>query len=284
MNNIADKCFPKAFWQSTGSNDIIGDIIASATPEITENLHKLLCGQNVTTYIDTSVIYPEVQNNPYSIYSFLLLAGYLRVSAVYPQHDGNFMCNVGIPNREIAFVYEKEILNKTNQNGIAVSISQAIFLGDTDKLQTLLEQFMLQSISYMDVTNESFYHGMMLGLCAVLSNSYQVRSNRESGLGRFDVMLIPRVKSMPGFIYEFKFTKDEKEDLSILVDEALNQIEEKKYDTEFLDSGIRHIVKIGIAFCGKTAVVKKQDRAGQGTDPCPGQEEKTDEKIDDTQS
>ena len=284
INYIADKCFPKAFWQSTGSNYIIGDIIASATPEITENLHKLLCGQNVTTYIDTSVIYPEVQNNPYSIYSFLLLAGYLRVSAVYPQHDGNFMCNVGIPNREIAFVYEKEILNKTNQNGIAVSISQAIFSGDTDKLQTLLEQFMLQSISYMDVTNESFYHGMMLGLCAVLSNSYQVRSNRESGLGRFDVMLIPRVKSMPGFIYEFKFTKDEKEDLSILVDEALNQIEEKKYDTEFLDSGIRHIVKIGIAFCGKTAVVKKQDRAGQGTDPCPGQEEKTDEKIDDTQS
>lgn len=111
INYISDKCFPKAFWQSTGSNDIIGEIIASATPEITENLHKLLCGQDITTYVDTSVIYTEVQNNPYSIYSFLLLAGYLRVSAVYPQHDGNFMCDVGIPNKEIAFVYEKEVLN-----------------------------------------------------------------------------------------------------------------------------------------------------------------------------
>lgn len=257
INYIADKCFPKAFWQSTGSNEIIGEIIASATPEIMENLHKLLCGQNITTYVDTSVIYPEVQNNPYSIYSFLLLAGYLRVSAVYPQHDGNFMCDVGIPNKEIAFVYEKEVLNKINQNGIAVSISQAIFSGDTDKLQNLLEQFMLQSISYMDTADESFYHGMMLGLCAVLSNSYQVRSNRESGLGRFDVMLIPRAKSMPGFIYEFKFTKDEKADLSVLADEALNQIKEKKYDTEFLNSGISNIMKIGIAFRGKTAVVKK---------------------------
>lgn len=257
INYIADKCFPKAFWQSTGSNDIIGEIIAAATPEIIENLHMLLTGRSITTYIDTGVIYPEVNNNPYSIYSFLLLAGYLRVSAVYPQHDGNFMCDVAIPNKEIAFVYEKEILNKTNHNGIAASISQAIFSGDTDKLQTLLDKFMLESISSMDVASESFYHGMMLGLCAVLSNRYQVRSNRESGLGRFDIMLIPQTKSMPGFIYEFKFTKDEKADLSALADEALKQIEEKKYDTELSASNINRIIKIGIAFRGKNAVVRK---------------------------
>ena len=257
INYIADCCFPKAFWQSTGSNNIIGEIIASATPEITEDLHKLLSGQNITTYIDISVIYPEVQNNPYSIYSFLLVAGYLRVSAIYPQHDGNFMCEVGIPNKEIAYVYEKEVLNKTNQNGIAISISQAIFSGDTDRLQVLLDKFMLESISSFDTANEGFYHGMMLGLCAVLSHRYQVRSNRESGLGRFDIMLIPRVKDIPGFIYEFKYTKDEKEDLEILADEALKQIEDKKYDTEITDIGISDIVKIGIAFRGKNAVVKK---------------------------
>lgn len=210
INYISDKCFPKAFWQSTGSNEIIGEIIASATPEVTENLHRLLRGQNITTYVDTSVIYPEVQNNPHSIYSFLLIAGYLRVSAIYPQHDGNFMCDVGIPNKEIAFVYEKEVLNKTKQSGVAVAIQQAIFSGDADRLQELLEKFMLQSIASLDGANEGFYHGMMLGLCAVLSNRYQVRSNRESGLGRFDIMLIPREKSMPGFLYEFKFSKDKK--------------------------------------------------------------------------
>lgn len=114
----------------------MGEIIASATPEITENLHKLLSGQNITAYIDTSVICPEVQTNPYSIYSLLLVAGYLRVSAIYPQHDGNFMCDVGIPNKEIAYVYEKEVLNKTNQNSIA--ISQAVFSENTDRLQMIL--------------------------------------------------------------------------------------------------------------------------------------------------
>ena len=98
---------------------------------------------------------------------------------------------------------------------------------------------------------------MMLGLCAILSNRYQLHSNKESGLGRFDIMLIPRVKSMPGFIYEFKHTKDEKTDLDALADEALKQIDDRKYESELLASGIRNIVKIGIAFRGKNAVVKK---------------------------
>ena len=130
INYIADQCFPKAFWQSTGSNEIIGEIIAAATPEITEGLQKLLCGETITTYVDASVIYPEIQNNPYTIYSFLLAAGYLKVAAVYPQNDGNFMCDVAIPNKEISCVYEKEILNRTNQNSVAISINQAIFSGD----------------------------------------------------------------------------------------------------------------------------------------------------------
>ncbi len=78
INYISDQCFPKAFWQSTGSNDIIGEIIGTATPEINENLYKLICGNTVTTYVDTSVIYPEVQSNLNSIYSFLLVAGYLK--------------------------------------------------------------------------------------------------------------------------------------------------------------------------------------------------------------
>lgn len=257
INYISDKCFPKAFWQSTGSNDIIGEIISAATPEITEGLYKLLCGEKITTYVDTSVIYPEVQNNPYSIYSFLLVTGYLKVAAVYPQHDGNFMCDVAIPNKEISFVYEKEVLNKTNQNSVSISVNQAIFSGDAKKLQVLLEDFMLKSISSMDGANEGFYHGMMLGLCAVLGNRYQVKSNRESGLGRFDIQLMPLVSGIPGFIFEFKHTGDDHADLEALADRALQQIDEKKYDTELRDAGIGSIVKIGIAFRGKNAVVKR---------------------------
>lgn len=257
INYISDQCFPKAFWQSTGSNDIIGEIIGTATPEITENLYKLFCGNTITTYVDTSVIYPEVQNNPYSIYSFLLVAGYLKVAAIYPQNDGNYMCDVAIPNKEILYVYEKEVLNRTNQNNVSISIHQAIFSKDTRKLQSLLEDFMLKSISTMDGANEAFYHGMMLGLCAVLGSQYKVRSNRESGLGRFDVELLPMMKEMPGFIFEFKHTKDINVDLDSLANSALRQIDDMKYDTELKDFGVKNIVKIGIAFRQKSAVVKR---------------------------
>ena len=257
INYIADKCFPKAFWQSTGSNEIIGEIISTATPETTEDLYKLLCGEKITTYIDTSVIYPEIQNNPYSIYSFLLVAGYLKVAAVYPQNDGNFMCDVAIPNKEIAFVYEKEVLNRTNQNNVSISISQAIFSGDTKKLEFLLEEFMIKSISSMDGVNEGFYHGMMLGLCAVLGNRYRVRSNRESGLGRFDIQLMPLVNGIPGFLFEFKHTNDAHVDLASLAEKALQQIDEKKYDTDLRDAGVNSIIKVGIAFRGKNVVVKR---------------------------
>ena len=256
INYISNQCFPKAFWQSTGSNDIIGEIIGTATPEITENLYKLFCGNTITTYVDTSVIYPEVQNNPYSIYSFLLVAGYLKVAAIYPQNDGNYMCDVAIPNKEILYVYEKEVLNRTNQNNVSISIHQAIFSKDTRKLQSLLEDFMLKSISTMDGANEAFYHGMMLGLCAVLGSQYKVRSNRESGLGRFDVELLPMMQGIPGFIFEFKHTKDINVDLDSLANSALRQIDDMKYDTELKDFGVKNIVKIGIAFRQKSAVVK----------------------------
>lgn len=257
INYISDNCFPKAFWQSTGSNEIIGEIIQTATPEITKDLYKLLCGEKIAAYIDTGVIYPEVQNNPYSIYSFLLVAGYLKVANIYPQSDGNFMCDVAIPNKEITFVYEKEVLNRTNQNSLAISISQAIFSKDTQKLQALLEDFMVKSISSIDGANEGFYHGMMLGLCAILGNRYKIRSNRESGLGRFDIQLMPLAKGMPGFIFEFKHTKDEHTHLSALADSALQQIETKKYDTELRDNGVNSIIRIGIAFRGKSAVVRR---------------------------
>lgn len=258
INYISDQCFPKAFWQSTGSNDIIGEIIGTATPEINENLYKLFCGNTVTTYVDTSVIYPEVQSNPNSIYSFLLVAGYLKVAEIYPQNDGNYMCDVAIPNKEILYVYEKEVLNRTNQNNVSISIHQAIFSKDTSKLQSLLEDFMLKSISTMDGASEAFYHGMMLGLCAVLGSQFKVRSNRESGLGRFDIELLPMVKGIPGFIFEFKHTKDINVDLDSLANSALKQIEDMKYDTELNDFGVEDIVKIGIAFRQKSAVVKRR--------------------------
>ena len=258
LNYIADKCVPKAFWTSTGSNEVIAEVLREATPEILEALQKLLRGESVMTYIDTNVIYPEIQKNPYMIYSFLLVTGYLRISEKYLQEDGNYFCKVAIPNREIAYVYKKEVLDKTKQHNFALEIQQSILMGETKALQKHLEKFMLNTISSFDTANEAFYHGMMLGLCAVLSINYQVYSNRESGLGRFDIMLLPRKKELPGFIFEFKYTKEENADLEMLAAEALEQIEDKKYETELREAGVQDIVKMGIAFRGKEAVVRKE--------------------------
>ena len=257
INYISENCFPKAFWQATGSNDIIGEIVGEADDEIRENLYRLLSGKTVTSYIDTGVIYPEIRNNPYSIYSFLLVAGYLKVARVYPQHDGNYMCDVAIPNKEISFVYSREVLNKTDKTNTAISVRQAIFSKDASKLQKVLEDFMIGSVSAFDGTGESFYHGMMLGLCAILSDRYRIRSNRESGLGRFDIALIPASGSDPGFIFEFKYADRDNADLDALADRALRQISEKKYDTELCSLGVKKIVRTGIAFRGRKAVVKR---------------------------
>ena len=257
INYVASKCVPKAFWTSTGSNEVIGEMLEAATPEIMEGLQKLMRGEAVMTYIDTYVIYPEIQNNPYMIYSFLLITGYLRISESYPQENGDFFCKVAIPNREIAYVYKKEVLDKTKQHNYALSIQQSILMGETHMIQEHLTKFMLSTISSFDTANETFYHGMMLGLCAVLSINYKIYSNRESGLGRFDIMLRPCKKNLPGFIFEFKYTKDEVADLENLAEEALKQIEDKKYETELRDEGVNDIVKMGIAFRGKEAVVKR---------------------------
>ena len=259
INYFSNECEPGAYWQSTGSNEIIGDILTKATPEITENLRKLLQGESISAYIDTGVIYPEVVKNPQSIYSFLLVAGYLKLSEAVLMPDGNYMCKVCIPNKEIAFVYAKEILGRLNlpeSESTAVEISRAVYDKDIEKLKASIEKYLIQTISVYDTGSEAFFQGLMLGLCAILNNRYQVKSNRESGLGRFDIQLYPLTEDLPGFIFELKHTKEENADLERLADEALVQIDEKKYDAEMTESGIKEIIKIGIAFHGKNVSVR----------------------------
>lgn len=261
INYVDENCYPKAFWQSTGSNEIIGDIIAAATPEITENLRRLMQGETVTTYVDTGVIYPEVKKNPSSIYSFLLVAGYLRCTEIIPQNDGNFMCRVSIPNKEIAFVYAKEIISRLlpeRGESTAAAIQQAIFERNTEALQKHLSAYLMETISVYDTGSEAFYQGLMIGLCAILNNRYTVRSNRESGLGRFDIQLCPLDKGLPGLIFELKASKKGSESLDRLAADALRQIDEKRYETEMRVVGIQEILKIGIAFRGKEISIKSK--------------------------
>lgn len=112
INYFSNGCNPQAFWQSTGSNDIIGEVLENANEEIFENLNALMQGDTFRTYVDTGVIYPQIQNNPSSVYSFLLMAGYLKIVKADVTYGGDYMCEVALPNREIMSVYSREILRR----------------------------------------------------------------------------------------------------------------------------------------------------------------------------
>lgn len=258
INYISESCTPKAFWQATGSNDIIGETVANCSNEVNNNLQKLLEGNTITTYLDTNVIYPNIYESPYSIYSFLTVAGYLKINKIYPLEDCNYMCDLAIPNKEIKVVYEKEVLSKIGKTNLKILIDQALFTKDFSKLKDLLTKFLVESVSSFDGSNEAFYQGMMLGLCATLNNIYKISSNKESGLGRYDIELEPKDKKLPGYIFELKYVRDVKKIEEAAIN-ALNQIDEKRYDTNMKLNNIKSIIKVGISFCGKNTCLKYKD-------------------------
>lgn len=259
-----NECIPRAFWQSTGSNDIIGEVLMNATTETYEKLESLMQGKSFVTHIDTGVIYPQLQNNPSSIYSFLLVTGYLKAVTNDQPFGGDYMCEVALPNKEISYVYSKEILSKFEDvipPSAATAIQEAIYTMDIPKLQNKLETFLLQTISFHDAANETFYHGLILGLCAMLDNQYRITSNREAGDGRFDIQMLPLNKKLPGILVELKAGKKCTEgQLEELAKTALKQINDRQYYAEMEAQGVKEIMQYGIAFSGKSASVKAEVR------------------------
>lgn len=258
VNYFSNECEPRPFWVSTGSNDIIGEVLAEADDEIYKRLTSLVNGEPFTTFIDTGVIYPQIKNNPSTIYSFLLVTGYLKALKTTPSFSGDFMCEVSLPNREISLVYNKEILQRLEHlipQSTAISIQEAIFSGDYARLKAQLQTLLMQSVSSFDTAGENFYHGFVLGLCALMGGAF-VTSNRKSGDGRYDIQLKPVRKSLPGILIELKAEKNcGEETLKKLAETALRQINEKKYDTELTTAGVKTIYKYGVAFSGKKVEV-----------------------------
>ena len=135
-------------------------------------------------------------------------------------------------------------------------IAECLYANDVKKLQKAISENMDKSISFYDAGAEGFYHGLTLGLIALLDNQYRIKSNRESGDGRYDISLIPREKKYPGIIMELKWKSGlEEAELEKLSIDALGQIDEKRYDLELKEEGIENIIKLGIAFSGKKVVI-----------------------------
>ncbi len=263
INYVSKNCVPQAYWVNTGKNEVLEDVLKVATDDITERLHALLQGESIIARIDQNVVYRDLSEEPGNIYSLLLVAGYLKISRKELQADGSYLCEVSIPNKEIAAVYKSEILSHLLQIGVitrttANKIAESLYVGDFTKLQKAIAEYMDKSISFYDGGSEGFYHGLILGLIALMDNQYKIKSNRESGDGRYDISLFPKIPKYPGIIMEFKWGSNlDASTLDELAEEALRQIDEKRYDSEMKENDVSDVLKLGIAFSGKKVSIRK---------------------------
>lgn len=261
INYVARGCVPQAYWANTGKNEILAEILHDATEDIIDKLYSLVQKEKVVVCINQNVIYRSLLNDPSNIYNLLFVAGYLKVEKKELQQDGSYICEATIPNKEIMIVYKKEILSYLMnigaiQQSTANKIAESLYTNNFTQLRNTLMEYMKKSISYFDASLESFYHGLVLGLMAMLDSRYKILSNRESGVGRYDIALIPTDTNYPAFIMELKWKNNhDDKTLNDLAKKALKQIDDKHYENEILNECKVKIIKIGIAFSGKDVVL-----------------------------
>lgn len=241
------------YWVNTSGNGIIREMLRHVTAETETDLLSLLQGRHVTALIREGVIYEDIGRDTDALYTMLLTTGYLTVVS-RKRGIGGIRCELVIPNREVQDVYRFEILDKM-RGRFSVSRLETMFddllSGNGKALSELLGGYLRDLVSVYDTANkESFYHGFVLGMTALFVSDYIIESNRESGYGCFDLAIIPKDVSKAGVIMEFKVAASEA-DMAAKAKEALQQIEEREYVTEFRQRGIQRVWKYGIAFCGK---------------------------------
>ena len=262
------------YWANTSSNSLVGKLLRESSPEIKENFHELLMGKSLKVSIDEQIIYNQLDDDENSIWSLLLAGGYLKVLSL---HDdalksewGDVQYELALTNIEVRNMFASMIRgwfkgkSRREYNGFI----HALLNGDTNLMNLYMEKVVLSSISYFDTGNrpsvsepERFYHGLVLGLLVELYDKYVITSNRESGYGRYDVLMEPKEKEEPAIILEFKVRNPkEEQSLEETADAALRQIEEKRYAQALAERGFSHedICKYGFAFEGKNVLIKRQ--------------------------
>lgn len=262
LNFIADSTGRvKPYWVNTGNPELLNKVLAKSNHAIKTELEQLLSFNSITCLIEENMDIAELETNDSSIWSLLVFSGYLTA---YTNNKNKFgEVQLRIPNKEVKFAFEKIIKNWFNQSvgqHYLPSLTQALIRGNIESFKTQLTRYLAQTLSYFDLTGtepERFYHALVLGMLIELTDTHQIKSNCESGYGRYDVLLIPHNKSQLGIILEFKVALDNTSSaLTTAATQALTQITEKHYQQELLQSGIKNIVAIGIAFKGKNVEIK----------------------------
>ncbi|MCP5498164.1 MAG: AAA family ATPase [Leptospiraceae bacterium] len=253
----------KPHWVNTSSNLIIRDLLSRADSESKKDMESLLKRETIEKEVQVDTVFSEIENGGNTLWSFLLFSGYLKV--VRQRVDGKRLYSqLLIPNLEIEYLYERFISGWLTDNLQSYELKEllnSLLTGNVDNLQFLLQKFILNSFSYLDPTGkepERVYHAFILGLLLHLSDSHSVKSNRESGFGRYDIMLIPKRQNGVGVVIEFKLVYPHlKETLAIAAEKALGQIEDNRYEEELKSMGASAVLKYGMAFEGKEVLVLK---------------------------
>lgn len=266
--NFLKKRELQPYWANSSNNGLINRQLRLADASIKSQMETLMNGGSIKTKLDEEIIFSQLDRNPKAIWSLFLAGGYLKV--VKREFDGSwFDYTLTLTDKEVRLMFEQMIngwfSESVNSNNEFI---HAMINGDVDGMNVYINMIASISFSSFDVGNrpsesttpERFYHGFVLGLLVSERNRYLIRSNRESGYGRYDICMYPKKKDLPGIIIEFKVQNENagEETLSDTADIALQQIEAKDYASDLKSEGVEDILKYGFAFAGKKVFIKKR--------------------------
>ena len=271
--NFLDKKTFMTYWANTSSNSLVGKLIREGSSRVKESFERLLSGETIKTPIDEQIVYNQLDGNEDAIWSLLLASGYLKVVSYDDLGELEYgveqMYELTLTNHEVRLMFEGMVRGWfKNVKGDYNDFVQALLTGDIKAMNVYMNRVALNTFSYFDTGKglsgaepERFYHGFVLGLLVDLQDRYVITSNRESGFGRYDVVIEPREpEKNDAYILEFKVhDADDEESLKDTVAAALRQIEEKKYAAGLVQRGIKeeHIHSYGFAFEGKNVLIGK---------------------------
>jgi hypothetical protein len=256
----------KPYWINTSDNQLVESLLSKGGKELKKELEQLIRGEAIEKAIEDNIVLKDVYTDEDLLWSFLLMGGYLKQTG--KRRDAaavKMYYTLLIPNMEVRTTYTRIIdryFSSKIENEKLEIMLKALIEGDIKLFEKMLRKVVRAVFSYHDFSGEpgKVYHALVAGLLIWISNTHEVKSNRESGYGRYDIMIIPKGPNQVGCVMEFKTVdKEDNETVETAAAAALAQIEEKKYETELIERGIENIKKLAVVFSGKDVYVKENE-------------------------